>query len=210
MNRRKLLASTGIVLPMIVSGCLESAENPDQPGDGTEDNADDSSSSSETHDEWHLCADVATKPSLAFERSRATGGVDFEGGITHGTDSSDNLYVALLTGESDLDDHEITADNVLVFIDDTDFETEVLLAVQYGITGSSNTPRFMRIEETDDGVHGFGCIRDPYDQTADATVTTSLARFECPDTLETAKATIVTSDGETTVSADDGIMTVNE
>ena len=197
---------------MIVSGCLESAENPDQSGDGPEDDADNSSSSSETHDNWHLCADVATEPSLAFERSRATGAVEFDGGIAHGEDSPKgrNLFVALLADESDLDDHEITAAYVLDFIGETDFETEAVLAVQHGITSSSNTPRFMRIEETDDGIHGFGCIKDPYYPTMDATVTTSLARFERSDTLETAKATIVTSDGETTVSTDDGIVTVDE
>ena len=211
MNRRTFLASTTISLPMIFSGCLESTANPentDQRGEDDVNGNNDSSDPSENHDKWHLCEDIATEPSLDFESSLPTGGVKFEGGITHGVEnSSGNIYVILLDEESDLNDHEITGE----FIDETDFETQALLGVQYGITSSSNVSRIKRIEETDDGVHAFGCISDPKDPTADATAVMNVVRFERRDgTLETAKATIVTPEGKATVDSTDGIVNIKE
>lgn len=63
----------------------------------------------------------------------------------------------------------------------------------------SQTPHLKRVEETGDGVHAFGCSRQPCAGTDDFTVRTVVARFERPPSLEGSLVSL-TVDSETRVT----------
>ena len=89
------------------------------------------------------------------------------------------------------------------------FVGEAVLVAQTGWGSGSVTPHLKRIEETEEGVHAFGCYRRPCAQTDDYTARAVVARFERPAARFSA-AVSLTVDAETrvNVAGEEGVVTV--
>lgn len=160
-----------------------------------------------------LCENMDAEPSLAFDQVATSSMVFANEGLAFDEENEGNrqFYAVLLTDEDDLDRiDENTGGDVGELIEETDFESEVLLAAQTGWGSGSETPHFKRIEETDDGVHAFGCYRRPCGGTGDVTMRTVVARFERPENLNEAIVSL-TFDPKYLVNfeAGEGVVTVD-
>lgn len=95
-------------------------------------------------------------------------------------------------------------------IKETNFDAEAMLVVQTGWSSGSVTPHLKQIEETDDGVHAFGCYRRPCIATTDYTLRTVVARFERPAILNKGVVSL-TYDSEHVVNFEvgEGVVTVD-
>jgi hypothetical protein len=158
-----------------------------------------------------LCENMAAEPSLPFDQVETRGPVLHNEGLGAGHDgTAAQFYVALLTDEDDLSRVDRERGSAAVdLIAETNFGSAAVLVAQTGWGSGSVTPRLKRIEETDDGVHAFGCYHRPCVWTDDYTSRVVVARFERPETLFSAVVSL-TVDAETrvTVAAADGAVTV--
>jgi hypothetical protein len=161
-------------------------------------------------DPLYLCAGIASEPSLPFEQVATTRDVLGEEGLVHEASDGDAQYLTAVLDEDDRDHlrGDDDSDYVQLF-EETDFGSEAVLVVQTGWGSGSQLPHLKRIEETDRGIHAVGCHRDPCVQTDDVTARTVLARFERPETFESAVVSL-TVDPETrvNVAAGEGVVTV--
>lgn len=160
-----------------------------------------------------LCENMDAEPSLAFDQVETTSVVFTDEGLAfdEGNGGNRQFYAALLTDEVDPDRvDKNTGGDVGELIEGTDFESEAVLIAQTGWGSGSETPHFKRIEETDDGVHAFGCYRRPCGGTADVTTRIVVARFERPENLNEAIVSL-TFDPKYLVNfeAGEGIVTVD-
>ncbi|MDL5363103.1 hypothetical protein [Halalkalicoccus sp. NIPERK01] len=160
-----------------------------------------------------LCENMDAEPSVAFDQVETSSMSFADEELASDVENEGNpqFYAALLTDEDDLDRvDENTGGDVDELIGGTDFESEALLVVQTGWGSGSETPHFKRIEETDDGVHAFGCYRRPCGGTGDVTMRTVVARFERPEILNEAIVSL-TFDPKYLVNfeAGEGVVTVD-
>lgn len=231
-SRRRILQVAGASIPSaVVAGCLTVAApggGGDDDGDGGEDgNGDDLQRVDEPpygidepecdspggdRDPLWLCENLAAEPSLPFEQAETSSPVLPDEGLEMDDRTGAQFYATLLTGTEDLDRVADGAGGAPVeLIDGADFDSEAVLVVQTGWGSGSVTPHLKRIEETDDGIHAFGCHRRPCAVTADLTSRTVVARFERPAALESGVVSL-TVDPETRVNfeVDEGVVTVDE
>lgn len=158
-----------------------------------------------------LCENLPSEPTLLDEQVEETGTVLRDEGLSLGTETGDTeFYATVLTTGAEID--RVAADwnsAVVELIEETNFDTDAVLIAQTGWGSGSVTPHLERIEETDDGIHAFGCYRRPCGQTDDYTSRTVVARFERPESLETAIVSL-TVDADTRVhfTADEGVVAV--
>lgn len=224
LTRRRTIGLLGAAATGSLAGCVSSddgdgspGENPpiddlpqvdkppysiDKPGCG--DTGD--------RDPLWLCENMAAAPSLAFEQEETKGAVLAGEGLTLDTEELDaQFYVALLTEEDHLDRlAENSGRDAIALVESTDFETQSVLVVQTGWGSGTITPHLKRIEETDGGVHAFGCYRRPCGGTDDITARTVVTQVDRPETLETARVSL-TVDAETRVTFADGdVATVGD
>lgn len=162
----------------------------------------------------YLCENMPADPSLAFEQESTSQSVLADEGLSLDMDTEatgdHQFYATFLTEDSDLARLEDDRDGPTAeFIENTDFESEVVLVVETGWGSGTVTPHLKRIEATDDGVHAFGCYRRPCVVTTDVTSRTVAARFERPDTLALAGVSL-TVDADTRITFDttDSVVTV--
>jgi hypothetical protein len=160
-----------------------------------------------------LCANMPADPSIGFEQESTRGSVLVDEGLSYDGDTvTPQFYATFLTDESDLEriDQE-NGDTPAQLAAGTDFAAEAVLVVQTGWGSGTVTPHLKRIEETDDGIHAYGCYYRPCGGTSDFTSRTVLARFERPDTLSTGAVSLtVDVDTRVTFSVDEGVVTVGE
>ncbi|KDE59613.1 hypothetical protein EL22_19275 [Halostagnicola sp. A56] len=165
-------------------------------------------------DPLYLCDEMPAAPSLEFEYEATSRSISIDGGLGSGDggDGNPQLFTALLTDETDLERVDLeTTTPATALLKRTDFAEQAVLIVQTGWGSSAETPYIKRIEETDDGIHAFGCYRRPCLTTTDYTYRTGVARFERPDELESG-LTSLTVDPETrvNVATGEGIVTITD
>lgn len=170
--------------------------------------------SDDERDPLYLCAEMSAAPSLEFEYEETNRSVSIDGGLGSGDGGEGNpqLFTTLLTDDADLERVDLEATTpATALIERTDFAEQAVLIVQTGWGSSAETPYIKRIEETDDGIHAFGCYRRPCLMTMDYTYRTGVVRFERPDELESG-LTSLTVDPETrvNVAAREGIVTITD
>lgn len=170
--------------------------------------------SGDERDPLYLCDEMPADPSLEFEYETTSRSISVDGGLGSGDggDGNPQLFTALLTDDADLEHVDLEAATpATALIERTDFAEQAVLIVQTGWGSSAETPYIKRIEETDDGIHAFGCYRRPCLMTTDYTYRTGVARFERPDELESG-LTSLTVDPETrvNVAAGEGIVTITD
>jgi hypothetical protein len=148
-----------------------------------------------------LCENMPAEPSIGFEQVESSTHLFADEGLRHDEQESDDEYYAtFLTEPDDLDRlHEEASEAVVEVVEGTDFDTEAVLVAQTGWGSGSVTPHLKRIEETNDGIHAFGCSRRPCIVTSDVTVRSVATRFERPDSLDDSVVS-VTVDPETRVT----------
>lgn len=222
LTRRRTLQLLGSTTSLTVAGCISGSGDGGDTDGNSPDRAEDPpttdlpqvdeppyeieepSCEGGGRDPLWLCENRVAEPSVTFEQEATTGTVLTDEGLQLDTEGQlSQFYVALLTGEDDFDriDDGIGPANKLIRA--TDFETEAAIVVQTGWGSGTITPHLKRIEEAEDGVHAVGCYRRPCGGTDDITVRTVAARFDRPDTLETARVSL-TADPETRVTFEDG------
>lgn len=161
-----------------------------------------------------LCENMAAEPSLEFDQVETSAPIFANEGLRLEVDDEGHpqFYAALLTEADGLDRVDgNTGGDVGGLIEGTDFDSEALLVVQTGWGSGSETPHLKRIEETETGVHAFGCHRQPCMWTADYTMRTVVARFERPDTLDEGFASLtVDPEHRVTFEAGEGVVTVTD
>ena len=162
-------------------------------------------------DPLYLCANIPAEPSLSFEQASTRGtlfadeGLEFADGTT-----DDQLYATLLTDGDDVRRFEEDRGDASGLAADTDFESHAALVVQTGWGSGSIVPYLKRIEETEGGVHAFGCYTRPCVYTEDFTARSTVARFERPDALDSAVVSL-TVDLSTryNVATGEGVVTID-
>ncbi|WP_276251670.1 hypothetical protein [Haloarcula rara] len=162
-------------------------------------------------DPLYLCADMASEPSLSFEQASARGSVFPDAGLENTKDNAnEQVFATLLTEDSDRTRVDGDADDGPVeLIEGTEFDTHAVLVVETGWGSGSVVPHIKRVEATDDGVRAFGCHSDPCIQTDDYTSRTVAVRFERPETLSAAVASLtVASDERWNVAAGEGVVSI--
>ena len=144
---------------------------------------------------------MPAEPSIEFEQVETSSPILADEGLRLDEPEDDNQYYAtLLTEQGDRDRlHDETSRAVVELIEGTDFDIEAVLVAQTGWGSGSKTPHLKRIEETSDGIHAFGCYRQPCVWTDDYTVRTVVARFEQPARLDGSRVSL-TVDPETRVT----------
>lgn len=226
-TRRRTLQLVGASLSsVVVAGCL-SAAGPGSDNDPDE-NTDDTDGSDPTgtpddrsprideppyeitepecdedteRDPLWLCENMPAEPSIEFEQVETSSAIFADEGLRLLDPTDDDQYYAtFMTETGDLDRlHDEASGTVVELIEGTDFDTHAVLVVETGWGSGSKTPHLKRIEETNDGIHAFGCIRQPCVWTDDITVRTVVARFERPASLDGSRVSL-TVDSETRVN----------
>jgi hypothetical protein len=159
-----------------------------------------------------LCGNMKAEPTLQFDQVETSGSVLQNEGFQSDTDDHTNsqFYTTLLTTGDDLDRIDKGRDSPAVeLIEETEFDSQAVLIVQTGWGSGFITPHLKRIEDTEDGVHAYGCYRRPCVWTDDYTTRTVVAQFERPDSLDTGIVSL-TVDAETRVNfqTNEGVVTV--
>ena len=86
-----------------------------------------------------------------------------------------------------------------------------MLVAQTGWGSGTVTPHVERVEETDDGVHAFGCERRPCVYTSDLTSRTVAVRFERPERLDAATVSLtVGTEKRVSFAASEGVVALSE
>jgi hypothetical protein len=162
-------------------------------------------------DPLYLCANMPAEPSLSFEQASTRGtlfadeGLEFADGNT-----DDQLYATLLTEAEDIERFENDSSNAYSLAADTDFGTHAVLVVQTGWGSGSIVPHLKRIEETEGGVHAFGCYTQPCVYTSDFTARSTVARFERPAALDSAVVSLtVDLSMRYNVATGEGVVTID-
>ncbi|GAB7018610.1 hypothetical protein [Halostagnicola bangensis] len=165
-------------------------------------------------DPIYLSAQMPAEPSLPFEHEETARSILLDDGL--GAEGSSNgdlqLYATLLTDEDDLERVDLEPDTpATALIEDADFDENTILIAQTGWGSSAETPFIKRIEETEDGIHAFGCYRRPCLMTADYTYRTTVVRVDRPDELESGLVSL-TGDPDTRVNfaAGEGVVTLED
>lgn len=155
----------------------------------------------DARDPLWLCENMPAEPSIAFEQVETSSWVFADEGLRHDErDGDDQYYATFVTAASDQDRlHDEASEAVVALIEGTDFDSHAVLVVQNGWGSGSKTPHLKRIEETNDGIHAFGCNREPCIWTDDHTVRSVVARFERPASLDGSLVSL-TVDPETRVT----------
>lgn len=133
-----------------------------------------------------LCENMPTEPSVEFEQVETSSAIFADEGLRFDEQEGDDQYYAtFLTEAGDLDRlHDDASEAAVELIEGADFDTEAVLVAQTGWGSGSETPHLKRIEEASDGIHAFGCYRQPCIVTSDHTVRTVVARFARPASLD--------------------------
>lgn len=207
MNRRTLLAGTGIALSVGLVGCLGGGFDA---GDGEDDDADGMSGGTDDpiqetprvdeppypidrpdppdeHDEsdWnddYLGEAMPTDPSLSFDR--VTGARGLAPGLTFDGAGVDRYRADLIKSETALDtllDDQTINEDARDRLDAVDFEEAVLVIVASGFGSGSVGHRWGRVEAAEDGLQLHGYYTDPHIQTDDVTYRASVIEVERPD-----------------------------
>jgi hypothetical protein len=166
-----------------------------------------------SRDPLWLCVNMPADPSLAFEQESTRRSVLVDEGLSYDGDTiAPQFYATFLTDESDLE--RVDRDNggqPAELAAGTDFATAAVLVVQTGWGSGTVTPHLKRIEETEDGIHAYGCYYQPCGGTSDFTTRTVVARFERPETLSAGEVSL-TIDVDTRVTFDtgEGVVTIED
>ena len=195
--------------PDELPGDLSRVDTPPYEIEDIECNIDDSGEGD--RDPLYLCANMPAEPSLSFEQASTRGTLFADEGLEfaeHSTD--DQLYATLLTEADDIERFEEDRGDAYSLAADTDFESHAALVVQTGWGSGSIVPHLKRIEETEGGVHAFGCYTRPCVYTEDFTARSTVARFERPDALDSAVVSL-TVDPSTryNVATGEGVVTID-
>ncbi|MGB9931112.1 hypothetical protein [Haloarcula amylolytica] len=189
-------------------GDLDRVDTPPYEIEDIECNIDDSGEGD--RDPLYLCANMPAEPSLSFEQASARGTLFADEGLEFAEDNTDDqLYATLLTDADDIERFENDRGDAYSLAADTDFESHAVLVVQTGWGSGSILPHLKRIEETESGVHAFGCYTQPCVYTDDFTARSTVARFERPDTLDSGVVSL-TVDPSTryNVATGEGVVTI--
>lgn len=160
-----------------------------------------------------LCANMAGEPSLAFDQVETPTPVLADEGLrTEDGPAGSQFYAASLTDETDTDRVADDADGDAVdLIEGTAFDEAMVLVAETGWGSGTVTPHLKRVEETDEGIHAFGCYRRPCGGTADVTMRTVVARVDRPDRLDSAVVSLTAdADSRVTFAVGEGVVTVEE
>jgi hypothetical protein len=228
-SRRQILQSAGTSLcGMLVAGCLSTA-NPGTGDNGTpqEDNDTDGSDPPDPgyrgggprvdeppyeitepecgddtdRDPLWLCENMPAEPSVEFEQVETSSAIFADEGLRFvEQDGEDQYYATFIVEAGALDRlHDDASGAAVDLIEGVDFDTHVVLVAQTGWGSGSKTPHLKRIEETNEGIHAFGCYRQPCTVTTDHTVRTVVARLERPANLESSVVSL-TVDPQTRIT----------
>jgi len=162
-------------------------------------------------DPLYLCANMPAEPSLSFEQVSTRGTLFADEGLEFADDNTDDqLYATLLTEADDIERFAEDSGDAYDLTADTDFESHAVLVVQTGWGSGSIVPHLKRIEETEDGIHAFGCYTQPCVYTDDFTARSTVARVERPDSLDSGIVSL-TVDPSTryNVATGEGVVTVD-
>jgi hypothetical protein len=159
-----------------------------------------------------LCEHMAAEPSLPFEQAETSGAFFADEGLRlDESDGQGEYYATLLTEEADLERVRDGNSEASRLAAGTDFESEAVLVAQTGWGSGSVTPHVERVEETDDGVHAFGCERQPCVYTSDLTSRTVAVRFERPERLDAATVSLTVSvEKRINFAAGEGVVTLGD
>lgn len=191
-------------------GDLDRVDTP--PYDITDIECDIDDSGEGDRDPLYLCVNMPAEPSLSFEQVSTRGTLLADEGLELTPDSNaDQLYATLLTDADDIDRFETDSGDAYDLAAGTDFESHAVLVVQTGWGSGSILPRLKRIEETEDGIHAFGCYTQPCVYTDDFTARSTVARFERPGTLDSGVVSL-TVDPSTryNVATGEGVVTIDQ
>lgn len=170
-------------------------------------------SGADERDPLWLCENMDAEPSLGFDQADIASTIFADEGLYYQEEAGDAQYYAtLLTDADDMDRvHPDAQGETVDLIEETDFDEEVVLVVETGWGSGSHRPHLKRIEETDSGIHAYGCYRRPCVQTDDYTVRTVAARIDRPDSLKDGLVSL-TVDAETRVNIEigEGVVTVTD
>lgn len=110
-----------------------------------------------------LCKNMPAEPSIEFEQVETSSAIFADEGLRlDEPDGDDQYYATFVTEAGDLGRlHDEASGAVVELIEGTDFDTHAVLVAQNGWGSGSKTPHLKRIEETSDGIHAFGCYRQP-------------------------------------------------
>lgn len=148
-----------------------------------------------------LCENMPAEPSIEFEQVETSSAMFADEGLRFDEgDGDDQYYATFVTEAGGLDRlHDEASEEAVELIEGTNFDTHAVLIAQNGRGSGSKTPHLKRIEETSDGIHAFGCYRQPCIWTDDYTVRTVVARFKRPASLDGSLVSL-TVDPETRVT----------
>jgi len=159
-----------------------------------------------------LCENMPAEPSLSFEQATTRGTFLADEGLQlDETGEGSEYYATLLTEPADRNRLRDDDSDAAALVEGTHFGSEAVLIVQTGWGSGSVTPHVKRVEETDDGVRAFGCERQPCVYTSDLTSRTVAVRFERPDTLDAATASLtVGTEKRVNFAAGEGVVTLGD
>lgn len=223
MNRRAVVV--GIATATTLPGCIQSIPDysDDVPNETTMDETiepdqriDEPPHEIETPDandpeEWneeYLGENMATEPSLAFERIESVRLADTT------LNSGDEAYnVRVLRDSNERDsvlDTEAVDEDTRQRLEAVDFDESVLVVVESGYGSSSVTHRWARVEETPDAIHLHGYYTDPFEQFDDIAMWHSVLEVERPDDgVEFARVSLtVDPDRRVHFNSTEGVVTL--
>jgi len=159
-----------------------------------------------------LCEHMAAEPSLPFEQAETSGAFFADEGLRlDESGGREQYYATLLTEDADLERLRDGDSEAARLAAETDFESEAVLVAQTGWGSGTVTPHVERVEETDDGVHAFGCERRPCVYTSDLTSRTVAVRFERPERLDAATVSLTVSvEKRVNFAAGEGVVTLGD
>jgi hypothetical protein len=191
-------------------GGLERVDTPPYEIEDIECNIDDSGEGA--RDPLYLCANMPAEPSLSFEQVSTRGTLFADEGLEFADDNTDDqLYATLLTDADDIERFEDDSGDAYSLAADTDFESHAVLVVQTGWGSGSIIPHLKRIEETENGIHAFGCYTRPCVYTEDFTARSTVARVERPDTLDSGVVSLtVDTSTRYNVATSEGVVTIDQ
>jgi len=228
LTRRRALRALGVATAGGLAGCLTgwtADDGDDGDGDSGVNNGDlqrcdeppgeitvpQCPPAGDERDPLWLCADTTTEPTITFEQAETNTRVLSGEGLEWDTDSFDTqFYATLLTDADDLDRVNLSKNlPAIELVEGAAFDSEAVLVVQTGWGSPDVTPHLKRIEPTAEGVHAFGCYRRPCQQSDSLGERTAVARFQQPETLDSATVSLIV-DPETRVTfrSTEGVVTI--
>lgn len=167
-------------------------------------------------DDWnalYLCEHMPADPSLPFEQLPGVQLV--EPGLQFDHGGTEEAYRVRVIGDEatreDVIDASASRPSARERLGEIDFDEQSLLVVESGFGSGSIQHHWKRLEETDGGLHLFGCHTQPYVYTDDVTARSSAVVVDRPaETFELARVSLtVAEDRRVNFDSTEDVVTVS-